>query len=160
MSVLDEELHSAATAAAAGDREAVERVMTTLWPQVVRYCRTRVGNSTQVTRPADEVAHEALLAVARELPALARSDHPVREVYRVVSRTVADAHGSAVGSPDSPAEVAVLLRHLDATAREIVLLRVIDGLSVHDTAGLLGLPVGRVLVVQHETLRTLRAKVA
>ncbi|MDI9948578.1 sigma factor-like helix-turn-helix DNA-binding protein [Rhodococcus sp. IEGM 1305] len=160
MSVLDEELHSAATAAAAGDRKAVERVMTTLWPQVVRYCRTRVGNSTQVTRPADEVAHEALLAVARELPALARSDHPVREVYRVVSRTVADAHGSAVGSPDIPAEVAVLLRHLDATAREIVLLRVIDGLSVHDTAGLLGLPVGRVLVVQHETLRTLRAKVA
>ena len=53
-----------------------------------------------------------------------------------------------------------LLHHLDATAREIVLLRVIDGLSVHDTAGLLGLPVGRVLVVQHETLRTLRAKVA
>ena len=75
MSVLDEELHSAATAAAAGDREAVERVMTTLWPQVVRYCRTRVGNSTQVTRPADEVAHEALLAVARGLPALDPAQH-------------------------------------------------------------------------------------
>ncbi|NHU45490.1 sigma factor-like helix-turn-helix DNA-binding protein [Rhodococcus sp. A14] len=160
MSVLDEELHSAATAAAAGDREAVERVMTTLWPQVVRYCRTRVGNSTQVTRPADEVAHEALLAVARGLPALARSDHPVREVYRVVSRTVSDVHGGSAGSPDVPAEVAGLLHHLDATAREIVLLRVIDGLSVHDTAGLLGLPVGRVLVVRHEALRTLRAKVA
>ncbi|MGW4333317.1 sigma factor-like helix-turn-helix DNA-binding protein [Rhodococcus koreensis] len=159
MSVLDEELHSAATAAAAGDREAVQRMTATLWPQVVRYCRTRVGNSTHVTRPADEVAQQALLAVARQLPSLARSDHPVREVYRVVSRTVADAQGGS-GSPDVPAEVARLLHGLDPTAREIVLLRVIDGLSAHDTAGVLGLPVGRVLVVQHEALRALRAKVA
>ncbi|TQC43784.1 siderophore-interacting protein [Rhodococcus sp. WS4] len=160
MSVLDEELHSAAAAAAAGDREAVERVMTTLWPQVVRYCRTRVGNSLQATRPADEVAHEALLAVARKLPSLARSDHPVREVYRVVSRTVADAYPGGAGSSDVPPEVARLLHRLDPTAREIVLLRVIDGLSVHDTAGVLGLPVGRVLVVQHEALRTLRPTAA
>jgi RNA polymerase sigma-70 factor (ECF subfamily) len=114
----------------------------------------------QVTRPADEVAHEALLAVARELPALARSDHPVREVYRVVSQTVSDAHGGTAGSSDIPTDVAGLLHHLDVTAREIVLLRVIDGLSVHDTAGVLGLPVGRVLVVQHEALRILRARVA
>ena len=131
----------------------------TLWPHVVRYCRTRVGNFPPGGRPADEVAQEALLAVAREFSSVARSDHPIREVYRVVSRTVADAHGGS-GSPDLPAEVARLLHGLDPTAREIVLLRVIDGLSAYDTAGVLGLPVGRVLVVQHEALRALRAKVA
>ncbi|MFC9554520.1 sigma factor-like helix-turn-helix DNA-binding protein [Rhodococcus sp. NPDC056960] len=159
MSVLDEELHSAAAAAAAGDHEAVRRMMTTLWPQVVRYCRTRVGNSQQGGRAADEVAQEALLAVARELPSLARSDHPVREVYRIVSRTVAHGYPGA-GSSDVPPEVARLLHDLDPIAREVVLLRVIDGLSAHDTAGVLGLPVGRVLVVQHEALRTLRATAA
>ncbi|MBC2642557.1 MULTISPECIES: sigma factor-like helix-turn-helix DNA-binding protein [unclassified Rhodococcus (in: high G+C Gram-positive bacteria)] len=159
MSVLDEELHSAAAAAAAGDREAVRRVMTTLWPQIVRYCRTRVGISPQSVRPADEVAQEALLAVARELPSLARSDHPVREVYRIVSGTVAHGHPGS-GNSDVPPEVARLLHDLDPTAREIVLLRVIDGLSAHDTAGVLGLPVSRVLVVQHEALRSLRATAA
>jgi RNA polymerase sigma-70 factor (ECF subfamily) len=56
--------------------------------------------------------------------------------------------------------VARLLHDLEPTAREVVLLRVIDGLSAHDTAGVLGLPVGRVLVVQHEALRTLRATAA
>ncbi|MFZ2176653.1 MAG: sigma factor-like helix-turn-helix DNA-binding protein [Rhodococcus sp. (in: high G+C Gram-positive bacteria)] len=142
MSVVDEQLHSAALAAAAGDREAVKAAVEVLWPRVVRYCRAR---------SAESVAHDACLAVARELPRLARREHPMQEIYRVIRRVVAQAGYITAAATEGP------LQSLEPIAREIVTLRVIDGLSVPDTAGVLGLPVGRVLVVQHRALRRLHA---
>ncbi|MCQ4121069.1 sigma factor-like helix-turn-helix DNA-binding protein [Rhodococcus tibetensis] len=155
-----DDVRSAAIVAASGDRAGVERLTTLLWPYVVRYCRARLGNSCETSRPVDEVAQEALLVVARDIPLLASHEFPVREVYRRVAQTVARARVNAVADTvDSPPELSLLLQCLHPTAREIVLLRVIDGLSVHDTAGVLGVPVGRVLVVQHKALRHLRAAV-
>ncbi|MEU2003450.1 sigma factor-like helix-turn-helix DNA-binding protein [Rhodococcus sp. NPDC019627] len=152
-----DDVRSAATAATSGDRAGVERLTTLLWPYVVRYCRARLGNGREASRRVGEVAQEALLVVARDVSSLASHEFPVREVYRRMARTVNRARADAeFGIVDAPREVSQLLQRLHPVAREIMLLRVIDGLSVHDTAGVVGVPVGRVLVVQHEALRDLR----
>ncbi|MFD4366683.1 siderophore-interacting protein [Rhodococcus sp. NPDC058521] len=154
MSVLDDELRAAAADADSGDRAAVERALAVLWPPMVRYCRARIPDGPDAESDSEELARRACLAVVRQLPAVARAKHPHREVYRILRRVAATARVE-FGGPD-----AGLLQDLDPTAREVVLLRIIDGLSAYDTAGLLELPVGRVLVVQHEAMQTLRAQVA
>ncbi|SDH61939.1 RNA polymerase sigma-70 factor, ECF subfamily [Rhodococcus triatomae] len=131
---------SAVEAATDGRRQSVEEGIAILWPHVVRYCRARA---------ADRAAHQVCLDVVRELPRIAEHRHVVREVYRVLGRSLAEIEDVPQGRVAGP------LGRLDPDSREVITLRVIDGLSVRDTAAVLGLPVGKVLCIQHEAMRTL-----
>ncbi|NLE82418.1 MAG: siderophore-interacting protein [Rhodococcus sp.] len=151
MSVQGEELRTVVADAGSGGRGAVERALDVLWPRIVRYFRARVTDESGATRTAEILAREACLVVAPELSTLARAKHPLRRVYGTL-REFAVKSGIEPGGPDSG-----LLQGLEPLEREVVMLRMIDGLSTYDTAGILGVPVGRVLLVQHEVLKTLRA---
>lgn len=68
MTVMGEELGSAVAAAAQGDRAALARVLASIRPLVVRYCRARVGSAERGQLSADDVAQEVCLAVMTALP--------------------------------------------------------------------------------------------
>jgi RNA polymerase sigma-70 factor (ECF subfamily) len=54
--------------AVAGDPAAVEQLMATFRPMVVRYCRGRMGSRLGVYATADDVAQEVCIAVIQALP--------------------------------------------------------------------------------------------
>lgn len=60
--------HGRLDAAVDGDRLAVQHVLGTLQPMVVRYCRAHIGRAACGYRAADDVAQEILLAVLLALP--------------------------------------------------------------------------------------------
>jgi RNA polymerase sigma-70 factor (ECF subfamily) len=170
-----------AGAALAGDRRAIERLLVAIRPLVVRYCRVRVGRQERSFTSADDVAQEVLLAVLTALPRYREEGRPFLSfVYRIAAHKVADAHRRAAANrsesvpevPDVPeteagpeqrvvqGELAEhmtrLLLILSEKQREIVVLRVVMGLSTEETAEAVGSTPGAVRVAQHRALAKLR----
>lgn len=168
-------------AAVEGDGQAAERLLASLLPLVVRYCRARVGRQERSFASADDVAQEVLIAVLRALPRYREEGRPfLAFVYGIASHKVADAHRAAARNraelvpdvPDTPELVAGpeqlalqgelsermarLLRVLPEKHREIVVLRVVMGLSAEETAEAVGSTPGAVRVAQHRALARLR----
>jgi RNA polymerase sigma-70 factor (ECF subfamily) len=168
-------------AAAAGDRRAIERLLGSIRPPVVRYCRARVGSQERSFASADDVAQEVCLAVLTALPSYRDQGRPfLAFVYGIAAHKVADAHRSAARNrsdpvadvPDGPEtgagpeqravqgelseQMARLLRLLPDKQREIVVLRVVVGLSAEETAAAVGSTPGAVRVAQHRALTKLR----
>ena len=164
--------------ALAGDREAVSRLLTAIRPAVVRYCRARVGRSAA---SADDVAQEVCLAVLTALPSYRDQGRPfLAFVYGIAAHKVADAHRAVARNraepvPEVPDQVSVkdgpeesvlqgelsgemgrLLRLLPEKQREILVLRVVVGLSAEETAEAVGSTPGAVRVAQHRALGRLR----
>jgi RNA polymerase sigma-70 factor, ECF subfamily len=169
-------------AAVAGDARAVGALLTRVRPLVVRYCRARVGRQERSFASADDVAQEVCLAVLTALPGYRDQGRPfLAFVYGIAAHKVADAHRAAARNrsepvaevPDEPDEeagpeqramrgelsdrMAVLLQVLPAKQREIVVLRVVVGLSAEETADAVGSTPGAVRVAQHRALSRLRA---
>jgi RNA polymerase sigma-70 factor (ECF subfamily) len=169
-------------AAVAGDQRAVGALLTRVRPLVVRYCRARVGRQERSFASADDVAQEVCLAVLTALPGYRDQGRPfLAFVYGIAAHKVADAHRAAARNrsepvadvPDQPDEeagpeqramrgelserVAELLQVLPAKQREIVVLRVVVGLSAEETADAVGSTPGAVRVAQHRALSRLRA---
>ncbi|GAA2887715.1 sigma-70 family RNA polymerase sigma factor [Pseudonocardia halophobica] len=165
----------------AGDRGAVERVLATIRPLVVRYCRARLGGSDRSSVSADDVAQEVCLAVLTALPGYRVQGRPfLAFVYGIASHKVIDAHRAAgrnrsepvadvpdsVESGDGPEQRALrvelseqmsrLLDQLPEKQREIIVLRVVVGLSAEETADAVGSTPGAVRVAQHRALARLR----
>lgn len=165
----------------AGDRGAVERVLATIRPLVVRYCRARLGGSDRSSVSADDVAQEVCLAVLTALPGYRVQGRPfLAFVYGIASHKVIDAHRAAgrnrsepvadvpdsVESEDGPEQRALrvelseqmsrLLDQLPEKQREIIVLRVVVGLSAEETADAVGSTPGAVRVAQHRALARLR----
>lgn len=150
------------TAAAEGDELARRRVLTTLFPVVVRYCRGRLGPG----RAADDAADEIGELMSTLLP----GDGPgfLARAYRV-ARDVTDTAEYALDAerPARPARrlqlvprvaaVTAQLARLPAELRDILVLRVAAGLGVADVATLVGLSPESVRVRQHRALARLRA---
>lgn len=180
----DDELDACVTAAVRGDRDAVARVLRMIQPVVVRYCRARLGTTRSITS-AEDVAQEVCLAVLRALSRYEKQDrsflafvygiaaHKVADAYRDAARNRSEPMTSVPEVPDlSPGpeqramgieageEMGRLLGALSARYREILLLRVVDGLSVLETAQLVGATPGTVRVVQHRALARLRQAIA
>ncbi|MGH3439700.1 MAG: sigma factor, partial [Sciscionella sp.] len=89
-------LDAIVAAAVSGDRVATDRVLSSIRPLVVRYCRARVGKSERSFASADDVAQEVCLAVVRALPSYRDQGRPfLAFVYGIASHKVADAHRSA-----------------------------------------------------------------
>ena len=176
----DAELDACVAAAALGDRDATARVLRMIQPRVVRYCRARLATTRGITS-ADDVAQEVCLAV---ITALTRYEKQGRSffafVYGVAAHKVADANRVAARNrsepvtsvPDAPdlspgpeqralgieasGEMSRLLEVLSPKHREILLLRVVDGLSATETAQVVGATPGAVRVAQHRALVRLR----
>lgn len=168
------------TRAMAGERAAVGRVLAIIRPLVVRYCRARLGRERSFAS-ADDVAQEVCLAVLTALPGYRVQGRPfLAFVYGIASHKVIDAHRAAtrnksepvadvpdsVESADGPEQRALrvelsgemgrLLDQLPDKQREILVLRVVVGLSAEETAEAVGSTPGAVRVAQHRALARLR----
>jgi RNA polymerase sigma-70 factor (ECF subfamily) len=166
--------------AMAGDHVAVGRVLTIIRPLVVRYCRARLGRERS-SATADDVAQEVCLAVLTALPGYRVQGRPfLAFVYGIASHKVIDAHRAATRNRSEPvaelpdamevadgpeqralrgelsAEMGRMLDLLPDKQREILVLRVVVGLSAEETAEAVGSTPGAVRVAQHRALARLR----
>ncbi|PXY28391.1 RNA polymerase subunit sigma [Prauserella muralis] len=169
-------------AAADGDSFAVSALLGVITPVVTRYCRARLGRRDLSYVSADDVAQETCVAVLRALPNYqdrggsflylvhAIASNKVSDAFRLVSRErsepTADVPEPALGD-NEPERMALntdlghrlnnLLGCLPATQREIVILRIVVGLSAKETAEALGISSANVRTSQHRALNKLRA---
>ncbi|HTM84435.1 MAG TPA: sigma-70 family RNA polymerase sigma factor, partial [Mycobacterium sp.] len=154
-----ERFEAAVAQAVAGDRNALREVLETIRPLVVRYCRARVGAGERSGLSADDVAQEVCLATITALPRYRDQGRPfLAFVYGIAAHKVADAHRARARNRDYPTETVPerstpeagpeqraldadsaarmdqLLQVLPAKQREILILRVVVGLSADETA--------------------------
>ena len=133
---------------------------------------------------AEDVAQEVCLAVVTALPRYRDQGRPfIAFVYGIAAHKVADAHRSHARNrttamadvpdrfdPDDTPEhraiqaddrnqVAELIATLSDKHREILVLRLVVGLSAEETAAVIGSTAGAVRVNQHRALQQLRARV-
>ena len=76
MTNLGDGLDASVSAAVEGDPQAVGRVLASIRPLVVRYCRARVGRQERSFASADDVAQEVCLAVLTALPSYRNQGRP------------------------------------------------------------------------------------
>jgi len=174
-------LQDLTTLAARGEPDAIEALLEQIRPMVVRYCRARLGQITGHYHIADDVAQEVLIAVLSALPRYRDMGRPFASfVFGIASHKVADAMRNAArlaiptedlpDGPDhrpGPEETVVayieaeraraLLARLPLHQRELLVLRVVTGMSAEETGHALGMSPGAVRVAQHRALARLRA---
>jgi RNA polymerase sigma-70 factor, ECF subfamily len=168
----------------AGNRDALREVLEIIRPIVVRYCRARVGATERSGLSADDVAQEVCLAAITALPRYKDQGRPfLAFVYGIAAHKVADAHRAAArnradptdGVPErysleagpeqmaldseSSARMTKLLSVLPEKQREILILRVVVGMSAEETAEAVGSTAGAVRVAQHRALARLKAEI-
>jgi RNA polymerase sigma-70 factor (ECF subfamily) len=164
-----------------GQPAAIESLIEQIRPMVVRYCRARLGRITGHYHVADDVAQEVCIAVLSALPRYRDMGRPFASfVFGIASHKVADAVRAAARLavpteqlPDGPDErpgpeetvvawleaqrARALLARLPQHLRELLILRVVTGLSAEETGNVLGMSAGAVRVAQHRALARLRA---
>jgi RNA polymerase sigma-70 factor (ECF subfamily) len=184
MTIPGERLDAVVAEAVAGDRDALREVLETIRPVVVRYCRARIGTAERSGLSADDVAQEVCLAAMMALPRYQDQGRPfLAFVYGIAAHKVADAHRAAGRNRAEPTEVVperysgeagpeqlamnadaaarmdALLKVLPEKQREILILRVVVGLSAEETADAVGSTPGAVRVAQHRALARLKTEV-
>ena len=184
MTISGEHLDAVVAEAVAGDRDALRDVLETIRPIVVRYCRARVGTTERSGLSADDVAQEVCLAAITALPRYKDQGRPfLAFVYGIAAHKVADAHRAAGRNKSDPMEVVperysgeagpeqlaieseqsarmnALLQILPEKQREILILRVVVGMSAEETAEAVGSTAGAVRVAQHRALARLKTEI-
>ncbi|MBO0809669.1 MAG: sigma-70 family RNA polymerase sigma factor [Actinobacteria bacterium] len=168
------------TLAARGHPAAIESLLERIRPMVVRYCRARLGRITGHYHVADDVAQEVCIAVLSALPRYQDIGRPFASfVFGIAAHKVADALRNAArlavpidDLPDGPDErpgpeetvvsfleaqrAWALLARLPSNLRELLILRVVTGLTAEETGNVLGMSAGAVRVAQHRALARLR----
>lgn len=166
-----------------GQPAAIDTLLRQIRPMVVRYCRARLGHISGHYHAADDVAQEVCIAVLSALPRYQDMGRPFASfVFGIASHKVADAMRNAArlaiptqdlpDGPDDrpgPEETAVayieaeharaLLARLPVHQRELLVLRVLSGMTAEETGHALGMSAGAVRVAQHRALARLRAMV-
>ncbi|MCU1661100.1 MAG: polymerase sigma-70 factor, subfamily [Pseudonocardiales bacterium] len=167
--------------ALAGEPRAKDRLLGTIHPLVLRYCRGRLGRQETVIGSADDIAQEVCLAVVNALPGYTIKGlsfrafvygiaaHKVTDAFRAISRNRAEPMADLPDVPvvlDGPEHhllatelterLSGLLRHLTPRQREVLVLRIAVGLSAEETAQAVGSTPGAVRVTQHRALNRLR----
>ena len=170
-----------AVAARSGDRRAAEDLLALLRPGLVRYCRARLGRTDGSFGSADDVAQEVCTAVFTSLDGWVDQGRPFASwAYGIAAHKVADAQRAAYRDRTSPVEhvpdavdlsagpedaavaadrarlTRLLLDRLPPAHRELLLLRVVAGMSAEETGAALGMSAGAVRVAQHRALARLR----
>jgi RNA polymerase sigma-70 factor, ECF subfamily len=184
MTVSGDRLDAVVAEAVAGNRDALREVLETIRPIVVRYCRARVGTAERSGLSADDVAQEVCLAAMTALPRYKDQGRPfLAFVYGIAAHKVADAHRALARNRSEPtgevperfaaepgpeqlaleaesnARINALLQVLPEKQREILILRVVVGLSAEETAVAVGSSPGAVRVAQHRALARLRSEI-
>jgi RNA polymerase sigma-70 factor, ECF subfamily len=179
-----DEIDRLVAAVVAGDKAALNQLLVILRPLVVRYCRSRLGTERSGVA-ADDVAQEVCLAVLKSLPTYTDQGKPfLAFVYGIAAHKVVDAHRSVARSRSEPVEdlpeeldprdgpeqramngalsvqMGQLLDTLPPKQREILVLRVVVGLSAEETAEAVESTPGAVRVAQHRALSKLRTQVS
>ena len=163
MTISGERLDAVVAEAVAGNRDALREVLETIRPIVVRYCRARVGTAERSGLSADDIAQEVCLAAITALPRYKDQGRPfLAFVYGIAAHKVADAHRAAARNRSDPMDVVPerysadagpeqmalegeaaermnkLLAILPEKQREILMLRVVVGMSAEETAEAVG----------------------
>jgi RNA polymerase sigma-70 factor (ECF subfamily) len=184
MTISGEHLDSVVAEAVAGDRDALREVLEIIRPIIVRYCRARVGTTERSGLSADDVAQEVCLAAITALPRYKDQGRPfLAFVYGIAAHKVADAHRAAGRNRAEPMDVVperlsgeagpeqlaieseqsarmnALLQILPEKQREILILRVVVGMSAEETADAVGSTAGAVRVAQHRALARLKTEI-
>jgi RNA polymerase sigma-70 factor (ECF subfamily) len=184
MTIPGDRLDAAVAEAVAGSRDALQEVVETIRPIVVRYIRARLGSTERVGLSADDVAQEVCLAAIQALPRYQDQGRPfLAFVYGIAAHKVADAHRAAgrnradptdvvperysleagpeqmAVQSDSAARMNKLLQVLPDKQREILILRIVVGLSAEETADAVGSTPGAVRVAQHRALAKLKTEI-
>jgi len=184
MTFSGERLDAVVAEAVAGNRDALREVLEIIRPIVVRYCRARVGATERSGLSADDVAQEVCLAAITALPRYRDQGRPfLAFVYGIAAHKVADAHRAAARNRADPTDVVPerysveagpeqmaldsessarmnrLLSVLPEKQREILILRVVVGMSAEETAEAVGSTAGAVRVAQHRALARLKAEI-
>jgi RNA polymerase sigma-70 factor, ECF subfamily len=177
-------LDDVVAAAVGGDRVAAGDLLGFLRPIVVRYCRTKLGRVQRTFVAADDVAQEVCLAVFRALPTYRQLGRPFLSfVYGIAAHKIADVHRAAardrsqptpetpdiVLTDEDPEQITLrrelvertgnLLRTLTPRQRDILVMRIVLGLSAQETATMVGTTPDAVRVAQHRALNRLRRTV-
>ena len=185
MTISGERLDAVVAEAVAGNRDALREVLEIIRPIVVRYCRARVGTTERSGLSADDVAQEVCLAAITALPRYKDQGRPfLAFVYGIAAHKVADAHRAAARNRADPTDVVPerysleagpeqmaidsessarmnkLLAVLPEKQREILILRVVVGMSAEETAEAVGSTAGAVRVAQHRALARLKAEIS
>ncbi|MBE8524742.1 sigma-70 family RNA polymerase sigma factor [Amycolatopsis sp. H6(2020)] len=170
-------------AAIQGNRPAVAGLLRALRPIVFRYCLGRLRSWQDGSSDAEDCAQDVLLAIVRALPEYRHppdgflpfvfgiAAHKVSDFHRRRARDrtnpVAEPPTGRSGGPDPTGEEVErsaaldwssgLLDTLPPRQREILVLRIILGMTAEETAAAVGLgSAGAVRVAQHRALATLR----
>jgi len=184
MTFSGDRLDAVVAEAVAGNRDALREVLETIRPIVFRYCRARVGTTERSGLSADDVAQEVCLAAITALPRYKDQGRPfLAFVYGIAAHKVADAHRAAARNRAEPTDVVPerfsmeagpeqmaldsessarmnrLLAALPEKQREILILRVVVGMSAEETAEAVGSTAGAVRVAQHRALARLKAEI-
>ena len=184
MTFSGDRLDAVVAEAVAGNRDALREVLEIIRPIVVRYCRARVGATERSGLSAEDVAQEVCLAAITALPRYKDQGRPfLAFVYGIAAHKVADAHRAAARNRSDPTDVVPerfsmdtgpeqmaldaessarmnrLLAVLPEKQREILILRVVVGMSAEETAEAVGSTAGAVRVAQHRALARLKAEI-
>lgn len=168
--------------AAAGDRDALEKVLASAAPPVRRYCASRIGN---LDVAADDVVQEVCLALVTAIPKYRDMGKPFMAfVYGIAAHKLADAARRSSlrqafamdGLPDEPSladgpeqialdselrgQTRALMDILPPRHRKIILMRVVWGMTAPQTGDALGMTAGAVRVAQHRAMSRLRAELS
>jgi RNA polymerase sigma-70 factor, ECF subfamily len=168
-----------------GDRRATQELLATVRAMVLPYCRARLSRQQRIIGSAEDVAQDICLAV---LTALGRyqvrglsfrafvygiAAHKVTDAFRAVMRDrsepMAEVGDAAVDhegpeqrmlQAEQSEQLGQLLAVLSDRQREVLVLRVVMGLSAEETAQVVRSTPGAVRVLQHRALARLRVVLA
>ncbi|EHR60424.1 RNA polymerase sigma factor ShbA [Saccharomonospora cyanea] len=169
-----------------GDALAVHTLTRMIAPVVTQYCRARLGRRDFGYICADDVAQDICVAVLQALPhyhdrggsflfvVRAIASNKVADAFRLLarerSRPTPDLPERSDDGRDDPEprsinaelgrELGRLLRRLPSRQRDILVLRVVVGLSARETGEALGLSPANVRTSQHRALSRLRTLAA
>lgn len=174
------ELAACVRRAQSGDARAMDDLLREFRPQIYRYCLARLGR----LEVAEDVTQETCIALTSALPTYKEQGNSFASfVFGIAANKIKMSHRSHSRRPEDvydelpdgiseapgPAEQAErndelqqLLQHLDALPerhREILLMRVVAGLSAQEVAYALGMKAGAVRVAQHRAMNELRQQI-
>lgn len=165
--------------AQAGDPGAMDELLATLRPAIVRFCQFRLSSYAGGRDAADDAAQETCLAVANVLDHFENKGAPFRAwVYAIAANKVADTQRRFSRSPvlvdELPEQVEpsptpedhvvasaeygaamILLETLPARVRHVVLLRA-SGFTAKSVGEVVGMTAGAVDVTHHRAITRLR----
>jgi RNA polymerase sigma-70 factor (ECF subfamily) len=155
---------------------ALSVVIRRLYPDVVRYCAVRVSPGA-----AEDVAQDVFLRVVRGVDGFEARSSARTWVFAIAHNACADAvrrrvrsrgrellglppdagRGGAAPAADDGLDLALLLDELDDDRRDAFVLTQLSGLTYHDAAAVLDVPVGtirsRVARAREDLVARLRA---